>query len=75
MTCKHLHLEIIDSSPEIGDEHVNPSERVSFHDCDLGRLRFPRKAERCKDVPLNGPCWWWQENHPDEPDTKFDTSQ
>ena len=72
MTCKHLHPLSIAKPVEIGDPII-PSEpsTIVLHDCGLERLQSPSEAKRCQATADNGPCWWWQEQHPGQPDNEF----
>ena len=73
MPCKYLTKKMKRLQPEVGGS-LTPS-MVPVPSCQLGRLNqidsTRGEAIKCKETESTGPCWWWQENYPDEVDHTF----
>jgi hypothetical protein len=71
MTCKYLAKTPGPKPAETGD-----SAMPVFIEMPACALR--RRPEliiggtgKCRETPEEGPCWWWEEDHPGVPDQRF----
>ena len=73
MTCKYLKYGPLKMPPEVGGS-IHPVF-IETPYCLLGRLNRPDAAigetAGCEKVEVNGPCWWWSQEHPGKPDSEF----
>ncbi len=73
MTCKYLGEQhtIIPGGREVGGP-LTPSVGPKVPYCKAGRNPTDWGWQgRCQKTNENGPCWFWVEEHVDEPDPAF----
>lgn len=74
MPCKCLTGTTRSKPVEIGDS-INPQPPITIPACSLGRdPGVIGWASRCEATPKDGPCWFWKEEHPGQPDSEFEQS-